>query len=78
MTKKRALKTTSLEAVKDEFIGKMGTPKRDQYELELKLDIGLREKIFSPFYWLIFSYTVLESLTDALHRLRFLPCLRKN
>ena len=40
MTKKRGLKTTSLETVKDEFIGKVGTPKRDQYELALKLELG--------------------------------------
>ncbi|GAB4056451.1 helix-turn-helix domain-containing protein [Spirosoma litoris] len=29
----------SLNQIKDEMIGKVGTPKRDQYEFELKLDL---------------------------------------
>lgn len=33
------LKIYSFDQVKDEFIGKVGTPRRDAYELELKLDL---------------------------------------
>jgi HTH-type transcriptional regulator / antitoxin HipB len=33
------MKTYSLEEVKNEFIGLEGTPKRDQYEFELKLEL---------------------------------------
>lgn len=33
------LKIYSFEQVKDEFIGKVGTPRRDAYEIELKLDL---------------------------------------
>ena len=33
------MKKYTLEEVKDKFIGKPGTPDRDQYELELKMEI---------------------------------------
>jgi HTH-type transcriptional regulator / antitoxin HipB len=33
------MKTYSLEEVKNQFIGLEGTPKRDQYEFELKLEL---------------------------------------
>jgi len=36
---KKELKKYSLEEVKDELIGKKGTPKRDQYEYDLKMGI---------------------------------------
>ncbi len=39
MKKKKALKTTSLDEVKNKILGKIGTPKRDNYEFELKLDL---------------------------------------
>ncbi|MCK4749480.1 MAG: helix-turn-helix transcriptional regulator [Bacteroidales bacterium] len=29
----------SFESIKDEFLGKTGTPERDQYEFDLQLDI---------------------------------------
>jgi DNA-binding XRE family transcriptional regulator len=32
-------KTYSIDKVKDDFIGKPGTPEREQYEVELKLDV---------------------------------------
>jgi len=32
-------KTTSLEEVKDRYIGKIGTAKRNQYEFDLRLDL---------------------------------------
>jgi plasmid maintenance system antidote protein VapI len=32
-------KLYSLDEIKDDFIGKRGTPKRDQYEQELKLEV---------------------------------------
>jgi len=32
-------KTTSLAEVKNKLLGKVGTPKRDKYEFELKLDL---------------------------------------
>ena len=38
------MKTYSLEHVKDKFIGAKGTPKRNSYENELRLDL-LGEKI---------------------------------
>jgi len=38
------MKTYSLEHVKDKFIGATGTPKRNVYENELRLDL-LGEKI---------------------------------
>ena len=37
--KTKSLKSYSLETVKNELIGKKGTAKRDQYELELHLDL---------------------------------------
>lgn len=33
------MKTYSLEELKDKHIGKTGTPERDQYEFDLKLDV---------------------------------------
>lgn len=33
------MKTYSLEEVKNQFIGLEGTPKRDEYEFELKLEL---------------------------------------
>jgi HTH-type transcriptional regulator / antitoxin HipB len=33
------MKKYTLEEVKDKFIGKTGTPERDQYELELKMEV---------------------------------------
>lgn len=33
------MKKYTLEEVKDKFIGKPGTPERDQYELELKMEV---------------------------------------
>ncbi len=36
---KKNLKTTSLDEVKNKVLGKVGTPKRDRYEFELKLDL---------------------------------------
>ena len=32
-------KTNSIDKVKDDFIGKSGTPEREQSEVELKLDV---------------------------------------
>ncbi len=37
--KKQGLKTYSLEEVTDTHIGKRGTPKRDAFEHELRLDL---------------------------------------
>ncbi len=37
--KKQGLKTRSLEEVTDKYIGKRGTPKRDAFENELRLDL---------------------------------------
>ena len=36
---KKEIKKYSLEEVKDEFLGKKGTPKRDQYEYDLRMEI---------------------------------------
>jgi DNA-binding XRE family transcriptional regulator len=36
---KTAMKTYSLDELEDKYIGKKGTPARDQYEYELKMDI---------------------------------------
>ena len=36
---KRGLKTYSLDEVTDKYIGKEGTPKRDEFENELRLDL---------------------------------------
>ncbi len=33
------MKKLTLDELKDEFIGKKGSPKRDQYEFDLKLDL---------------------------------------
>jgi plasmid maintenance system antidote protein VapI len=38
MTDKKT-KTYSLEKLTDEYIGKKGTPKREQFEFELKMDV---------------------------------------
>lgn len=37
--KKGALKTYSLEEITDKHIGKCGTPKRDAFEYELRIDL---------------------------------------
>ena len=37
--KKEALKTYSLEEMLDKHIGKLGTPKRETFEIELRLDL---------------------------------------
>ena len=37
--KKEALKTYSLEEMLDKHIGKLGTPKREDFENELRLDL---------------------------------------
>lgn len=37
--KTESLKTYSLEEVTDTYIGKIGTPKRDNFENELRLDL---------------------------------------
>ena len=39
MTRNKKIKTVSLDQVKDKFIGKVGTTRREQYEFELKLDL---------------------------------------
>lgn len=36
---KKKIKTTSLDELKDRFIGKVGSEERDIYEFELKLDV---------------------------------------
>ena len=36
-------KTISLDHVKDKYIGKVGTAKRDQYEFDLRLDLLVEE-----------------------------------
>lgn len=36
---KKEMKTYSLEEVTDTYIGKIGTPKRDEFENELRLDL---------------------------------------
>lgn len=38
MTKEK-IKSYSLEEMKDEFIGKVGTEERDEYEYELRMDV---------------------------------------
>lgn len=38
-TKNKKIKTYSLEEIKDEMIGKQGTPTRDEYEFELNLGL---------------------------------------
>jgi HTH-type transcriptional regulator/antitoxin HipB len=37
--KKKGMKTYSLDEVTDKYIGKKGTPKRDEFENELRLDL---------------------------------------
>ena len=39
MSTNRKLKTYTFDQIKDEFIGKKGTPKRDKYEFDLKLEL---------------------------------------
>jgi HTH-type transcriptional regulator / antitoxin HipB len=39
MENKNSIKVYTLNQVKDQFIGKVGSPKRDKYESELKLEI---------------------------------------
>lgn len=39
MATKNKIKTYSLSEMKDEFIGKVGTKKRDQYEYELNMEV---------------------------------------
>ena len=39
MANEKNIKRYTLDEVKDKFIGKIGTPKRDQYEFELQLDL---------------------------------------
>ncbi len=39
MTGEKKLKKYTFDEIKDEFIGKIGTPKREQYEFELKLEL---------------------------------------
>lgn len=39
MAKSAAKKSMSLDEIKNRFIGKEGTPKRERYELELRLDL---------------------------------------
>lgn len=36
---KKGIKTYSLDEVTDKYIGKKGTPKRDEFENELRLDL---------------------------------------
>ena len=35
----KEMKTHSLVEMKDKYIGKIGTPERDQYEYELRMDV---------------------------------------
>ena len=37
--KKKGMKTYSLDEVTDKYIGEKGTPKRDEFENELRLDL---------------------------------------
>ncbi len=37
--KKKKMKVTGLEEVKDKYIGEIGTEQRDQYEFELRIDL---------------------------------------
>jgi len=39
MSKKKGMKTYSLEEVTDTIIGKRGTPKREAFEHELRMDL---------------------------------------
>lgn len=35
----KGIKTSTLAEMKDEFIGKIGTPERDEYEYELRMEV---------------------------------------
>ena len=35
----KKMKTSTLTEMKDEFIGKIGTPQRDEYEYELRMEV---------------------------------------
>jgi len=37
--KNKGLKSYSLDEITDKYIGKIGTPKRDEFEIELRLDL---------------------------------------
>jgi DNA-binding XRE family transcriptional regulator len=39
MAKKTEMKSYSLTEMKDKYIGKIGTPERDEYEYELSMDV---------------------------------------
>ena len=39
MASKNKMKIYTLDQIKDEFIGKKGTPKREKYEQELKMEL---------------------------------------
>ena len=39
MANSKKIKKFNLDQVKDKFVGKIGTPKRDQYEFELKMEL---------------------------------------
>jgi len=39
METNKKLKTYTFDQIKNEFIGKKGTPKRDKYEFDLKLEL---------------------------------------
>ena len=36
---KKQIKSFSLDEMKDKYVGKKGTPSRDQYEYELRMDV---------------------------------------
>lgn len=37
------MKTYSFDSVKDKYLGNVGTPKRDNYEAQLKFELGLEQ-----------------------------------
>jgi len=39
MEKKKKMRRKTLDEVKDDLIGKVGTPQRDAFELELRMDL---------------------------------------
>lgn len=41
--KKKPMKTTSLDVLTDKYIGKKGTPKRESFENELRLDFHVEK-----------------------------------
>lgn len=45
--KRKKMKLTSFEDLKDEIFGKVGTPKRDEYERELKQELKADKTKFS-------------------------------